>query len=218
MSFTNDYIRFTMVYTVHIKDKQLGTLQRYYNQIYTKFNLKITRIYTNCQQGEVGPATGASIGHVILAQLVHRVVLQDDSTLQSLYYHTPAFPCDTNYRIELYSKKVTAQIDNLGIEFEPTTLYAQEENRVIERLQRTSTKITRLIILTGNILDFLQPNILLIAIYIKNRRPIRALSGILLYKRLKGEPSLVYYLRALGSTIYSLIVKEDRVKLARFAL
>jgi hypothetical protein len=73
-------------------------------------------------------------------------------------------------------------------------------------------------ILAGNILDFLWPNILLIAIYIKNRHPIRALSGILPYKKLKGEPPLVHHLRALGSTIYSLIAKEDRVKLARFAL
>ena len=82
--FTDDYIRFTIVYTIRIKDKWLSTLQRYYSQIYTKFDLKITRIYTN-------------------------------------------------YRIELYSKKVTAQIDNLGIEFKPATLYAQEENRVAER-------------------------------------------------------------------------------------
>ena len=87
----------------------------------------------------------------------------------------------------------------------------------MERSQRTSTKITRLMILAGNILDFLWPNVLLIAIYIKNRRPIRALSSILLYKKLKGKPPLVHYLRALGSTVYSLIAKEDRVKLARFA-
>ena len=46
-------------------------------------------------------------------------------------------------------------MDDRGIEFEPTALYAQEENRVVERLQRTSTKIIRLIILAGNILDFL---------------------------------------------------------------
>ena len=139
VSFTDNYTRFTIVYTIRIKNKWLSTLQRYYNQIYTKFNLKITRIYTN-------------------------------------------------YRIELYSKKATAQIDNLGIEFRPTALYAQEENRVVERSQRTSTKITRLIILASNILDFLQPNILLIAIYIKNRRPIRALSGIL------PTGSRIYYL------------------------
>ena len=55
------------------------------------------------------------------------------------------------------------------------------------------------------------------AIYIKNRRPTRALNGILSYKKLKGKPLLVHYLRALGSTIYSLIAKEDRVKLAKFA-
>ena len=71
-----------MVYTIRIKDKWLSTLQRYYNQIYTKFDLKIARIYTN-------------------------------------------------YRVELYSKKATTQIDDLGIEFEPTTLYAQEENGVV---------------------------------------------------------------------------------------
>jgi len=74
-------------------------------------------------------------------------------------------------------------------------------------------------ILTSNIPDFLWPDILLAAIYIKNRRPIRALlNGMLPYKKLKGKPPLVYYLRALRSTIYSLIAKEDRVKLARFAL
>ena len=74
-------------------------------------------------------------------------------------------------------------------------------------------------ILAGNILDFLWPDILLAAIYIKNRRPIRALlNSILPYKKLKGKPPLVYYLRALGSTIYSLIAKEDYIKLARFAL
>ena len=169
VSFTNNYIRFTTVYTVRIKDKWLSTLQRYYNQIYTKFDLKIARIRTD-------------------------------------------------YKVELCSKKVTTQIDDLGIEFEPAALYAQEENGVAERSQRTSTEITRLMILAGNILDFLQPDILLIAIYIKNRRPIRALNSILLYKKLKGKPPLVHYLWALESTIYSLIAKEDQVKLVRFAL
>ena len=48
----------------------------------------------------------------------------------------------------------------------------------------------------------------LITIYIKNRRPIKAFSSILPYKKLKGKPPLVYYLRALESTIYSLIAKE----------
>jgi len=38
------------------------------------------------------------------------------------------------------------------------------------------------------------------------------------YKKLKGKPPLVYHLRALGSTVYSLIAEEDRVKSARFAL
>jgi len=74
-------------------------------------------------------------------------------------------------------------------------------------------------ILASNIPDFLWPDILLIAIHIKNRRPIRALlNGILPYEKLKGKPPLVYYLRALGSTVYSLIAEEGRVKLARFAL
>jgi hypothetical protein len=73
-------------------------------------------------------------------------------------------------------------------------------------------------ILASNILDFLWPNVLLIAIYIKNRRPIRALNSISPYEKLKGKPPLVYYLRALGSTVYSLIAEEDRVKSARFAL
>jgi len=110
-------------------------------------------------------------------------------------------------------------MDDLGIEFKPAALYAQEENGVVERSQRTSTKITRLIILAGNILDFLWPNVLLIAIYIKTRRPIRALlNSISPYKKLKGKPPLVHHLRALGSTVYSLIAKEDRVKSARFAL
>ena len=47
ISFTDSYIRFIIVYTVYIKDKWLSTLQRYYNQIHTKFDLKIARIYTN---------------------------------------------------------------------------------------------------------------------------------------------------------------------------
>ena len=64
-------------------------------------------------------------------------------------------------------------------------------------------------IFAGNILDFLWPDILFIAIYIKNRRPIKAFNGILSYKKFKGKPPLVYYLRALGSTVYSLIAKED---------
>jgi hypothetical protein len=46
-------------------------------------------------------------------------------------------------------------MDNLGIEFKPTALYAQEENGVVERSQRTSTEISRLIILASNIPDFL---------------------------------------------------------------
>ena len=73
-------------------------------------------------------------------------------------------------------------------------------------------------ILASNIPDFLWPNVLLIAIYIKNRRPTKALGGMSPYEKLKGKPPLVYYLWALGSTVYSLIAKEDRVKSARFVL
>ena len=73
-------------------------------------------------------------------------------------------------------------------------------------------------ILAGNILDFLQPNVLLTAIYIKNKCPTKALNGILPYKKLKSKPPLIHHLRALGSTIYSLIAKEDRIKSAIFAL
>src|SRR6266702_6393587 len=109
-------------------------------------------------------------------------------------------------------------MDNLGIEFKPAVSHAQEENGVAEHLQQTSTKITRSIILASNIPDFLWPDVLLTAIYIKNRRPIRALSSISPYKKLKGKPPLVYHLWALGSTVYSLIAEKDRVKLARFAL
>jgi len=47
ISFTNDYTRFTTIYIVRTKDEWLNTLQRYYNWIYTKFDLKIARIRTN---------------------------------------------------------------------------------------------------------------------------------------------------------------------------
>jgi len=72
-------------------------------------------------------------------------------------------------------------------------------------------------ILTGNIPDFLWPDVLFTAIYIKNRRPTKALNGIPLYEKLKGKPPLIHHLRALRSTVYSLIAEKDRVKLARFA-
>ena len=169
ISFTDDYTRFTTVYTVRKKDEWLSTLQRYYNWVYTKFDLKIARIRTD-------------------------------------------------YGAELRSKKATTWMDDQGIEFEPAASHAQEENGVAERSQRTATEITRSMILAGNIPDFLWPDVLLAAMHIKNRRPIRAFNSILPYKKLKGKPPLVYYLRALGFTIYSLIAEEDRVKLARFAL
>ena len=47
ISFTNNYIRFTIVYTIYTKDKWLNTLQRYYNWVYTKCNFKIAKICTN---------------------------------------------------------------------------------------------------------------------------------------------------------------------------
>ena len=73
-------------------------------------------------------------------------------------------------------------------------------------------------IFTSNILDFLWPNILLTAIYIKNRHFIKTLNSILPYKKLKGKPPLVYHLWALRSTIYSFITKENYIKLGKFAL
>ena len=73
-------------------------------------------------------------------------------------------------------------------------------------------------IFAGNIPNFLQFNVLFIAIYIKNKRPIKALNSILLYKKFKGKPPLIYYLQALVFTIYSLITKKDYIKLARFTL
>jgi len=47
VSFTDDYTRFTTIYTVRTKDEWLNTLQRYYNWIHTKFDLKIARIRTD---------------------------------------------------------------------------------------------------------------------------------------------------------------------------
>ena len=84
--FTDDYIRFTIVYTICIKNEWLSILQRYYNWVYIKFDFKIARICTD-------------------------------------------------YRAELYSKKVTTQMDNLGIKFKPAALHAQEENGVVKCLQ-----------------------------------------------------------------------------------
>jgi len=71
-------------------------------------------------------------------------------------------------------------------------------------------------ILTGNIPDFLWPDVLLAAVYIKNRCPTKALDGMLPYKKFKGKPPSVHHLWALGSTVYSLIAKEDHIKSARF--
>jgi len=73
-------------------------------------------------------------------------------------------------------------------------------------------------ILAGNIPDFLWPDVLLAAIHIKNRRPIKALNGMSPYEKLKGKPPSVHHLQTLGSTVYSLIAKEDCVKSARFVL
>ena len=46
-------------------------------------------------------------------------------------------------------------MDNLNIEFEFAALHAQEENKVVECSQQTSTEITRSMIFAGNIPDFL---------------------------------------------------------------
>ena len=73
-------------------------------------------------------------------------------------------------------------------------------------------------IFAGNIPDFLWPNVFLAAIYIKNRCPTRAFNGMLFYEKLKGKPPLVHHLKALKSTVYSFIAKEDCVKSARFVL
>ena len=55
-----------------------------------------------------------------------------------------------------------------------------------------------------------------IAIYIKNKRPIKAFNSISLYKKLKNKPPLVHHLRALGFTVYFFIAEKNRVKLVRF--
>ena len=76
-----------------------------------------------------------------------------------------------------------------------------KKNKVVKCLQRNSTKIAYVMIFASNILDFLWPGIFFIAIYIKNRRPIKALSGILLYKMFKGSLSIL----SIGFKIYYLL-------------
>ena len=73
-------------------------------------------------------------------------------------------------------------------------------------------------IFAGNIPDFLWPNVLFAAIYIKNRHFTKDFNGMSFYEKLKGKPPLVHHLWALGSIIYSLIAKENCVKSAKFAL
>lgn len=64
-----------------------------------------------------------------------------------------------------------------GIIFEPSALYFQAQNGVLEQMGKTVINMTKAIILEGNLDDELWPEIVLVMTYVKNIRLTKTLNG-----------------------------------------
>lgn len=98
------------------------------------------------------------------------------------------------------------------IVFKLFILYLQEPNGVLELMRRTSLDMTRVTILKRNIDNKLYPELMLAMTYVKNNWPIRALKNCISpHKAYTKKVSNLAYFWILGSTVYILIYKKERL-------
>ena len=116
-----------------------------------------------------------------------------------------------DYGTELRSLKSDDWFLNEGITFEPSAPHSQEQNGVSERTGKTIMGMTRCTIIEGGIPDYLWTEVVLAMVHTKNVRPTNALSGKSPFEIYESKPLSLNHLRVLGSTVYVLVHREERV-------
>jgi hypothetical protein len=116
----------------------------------------------------------------------------------------------SDFGTELRSDRVDKWFTEMGIVYEPSAPYSQEENGVSERCGRTLLTSARATILGGGLPDDLWAEIILAMTYIKNIRPTNALKGISPYEAAENKTPNLDNLRTLGSTVYVFLHEGQR--------
>ncbi len=115
------------------------------------------------------------------------------------------------YGSERQSRKVDKWLTKLGITFELSSPYSQEEIGVSEGTGRTIIYMVRATIFEGGMDDPLGPKIVLAMIPIKNLLPTRAMKGFISPIEMQNQaiPDL-HHLRILGSNVYVFLHEKKR--------
>jgi hypothetical protein len=100
-----------------------------------------------------------------------------------------------------------------GIKRQFTNAYTPQQNRVIERMNRTLLKMAQSMLTFKNSSPSYSTEAVHTVIYLRNQSPTASLDGITPYEAWFGFKPRIKHLQVFGSVCYALIPKEKRTKL-----
>jgi hypothetical protein len=123
----------------------------------------------------------------------------------------------TDYDSVIRSKAFESFLIDKGIQFEPAPADGQDMNGVAEAGQRTLTTMARTMAIGGDVPDYLWPDLVMAATYIKNRRPTAALGGKTPFEYIFKKAPVIDHLRVIGSRVYVLIQDSTKIQSQKLA-
>ena len=114
---------------------------------------------------------------------------------------------------EYISKEFELYLKQNGISHQTTVKKTPEQNGVAERMNRTLIEAVRSLLSESNLHKRFWAEALMTSIYLRNRSPTSAVSGMTPYEVWTGRKPCVDNLRIFGCICYSHIPKDERKKL-----
>ena len=114
---------------------------------------------------------------------------------------------------EFTSSQFTKYLVSEGVRHELTVPKSPQQNGVAERCNRTLVEMTRAMLTGSSLPQSLWAETLSTAVYLRNRSPTKAVTGMTLYEAFNGEKPDVGHLRSFGCAAYAHIAKDERKKL-----
>ena len=114
---------------------------------------------------------------------------------------------------EFTSTEFNDYLKREGIRREFSVTKTPEQNGVAERLNRTLVESVRSMISDAKLPQKFWAEALSTAVYLRNRSPTKAVTGMTPYEAWSGEKPGVGHLRAFGCAAYAHVPKDERKKL-----
>ena len=114
---------------------------------------------------------------------------------------------------EYTSKEFQEYLKAEGVLHERTVPKTPQQNGVAERLNRTLVEMVRTMLIESNLDQRFWGEAISTAVYLRNRSPTKAVTGMTPFEALYGTKPNVGHLRAFGCASYPLIMKDERKKL-----